>query len=144
VCGVLHLPLHEDAASMSPYAHGLSLALSTLCLLLGAALAVRSRAVPVLAAGVLLPGVLAVAHLTAGRLASPLLADVLAAGGSGATLSALLAAVLALVALLGASAGRGSGDARRHRGPATSALPGAPGAPEASSSPPVHVRAADS
>jgi Meckel syndrome type 1 protein len=125
VCGVLHLPLRNGTPST--YAHGYSLALGTLCLLLGAGLAVRGRAVPVLAAGALFPGLLALAHLTAGRLASPTLAEVLATGGDGATLAAVLAAALALVALLGTSAGRAEGAA----GPESSA-------------PSVPVRAADS
>ncbi|MGM0364432.1 hypothetical protein ACNFRX_31075, partial [Streptomyces griseoaurantiacus] len=125
VCGVLHLPLRNG--SPSTYAHGFSLALGTLCLLLGAGLAVRGRAVPVLAAGALFPGLLALAHLTAGRFASPTLAEVLATGGDGATLAAVLAAALALLALLGTSAGRAGG------------TPG----PEASA-PSVPVRAADS
>jgi Meckel syndrome type 1 protein len=128
VCGVVHLPLRAGAPSA--YAPGISLGISTLCLLLGAALVVRRTTVAVLAAGVLFPALLAVAHLTAGRLASPLLADVLATGGDGAALAAALAAVLALAALLGALAGEGGKGRTTREEPGESETPGVSKAPE--------------
>ncbi|WP_158709346.1 MULTISPECIES: hypothetical protein [unclassified Streptomyces] len=139
-CGVAHLPLRDGVPWT--YAHGVSLGISTLCLLLGAALVVRRSAVPVLAAGMLFPAVLAVAHLTAGRLASPLLADVLATGGDTATLAAALAAVLALIALLGAL----TGEVRTTREkPGQPEAPGTPGTPGASEEPvPASARASGS
>jgi len=105
LCGAAHCPLGWfDAPS-----HGLaaSLGVSALCPALGVALCL-SRAAAVAAAGVVVPGALAAAHLLDARVDSATLAYVLDEGGAVSPLPALSAA-LAAPAVLAVAATPGNG-----------------------------------
>lgn len=100
LCAAAHFPVHQDGVSLRR--HGLVLALSGLCLLLGLLVAVRP-AVPVLAAAVLVPAALAAAQLYASRFDSGRLSgalDLALAPSWIAGLAAVCAALAALTALV--------------------------------------------
>jgi hypothetical protein len=100
VCGVLYFPLYPDGASLRVY--GIALGLSALCLVLALLLTVR-HAVPVLAAAVVAPAVMAVSKVYGSPASSLRLfraMDLTLAPAYVAAPAAALASLTALAALL--------------------------------------------
>ncbi|MGW8376755.1 hypothetical protein [Streptomyces sp. ODS28] len=96
VCGAAHFPLGGGGAS--PYAYGLSAAASVLCLVLSVLVSVRSW-LPALAAGVLVPGVLAASHALGWLFGGLALSRVWAGSLAPPSLAAPAAGLAALVSL---------------------------------------------